>query len=157
MRSSPKSLFPFALAWLCLVVLPVHSDVRLPAIFGDNMVLQQGMKVPVWGTASPGERVSVGFGRGGPRTVADENGEWEVRVPTPPPGGPYRMIVRGDNRVVLETVLVGDSLNNDVAGAKAFGLPVIWFNPSRSPLIEGNHAPDAEIARLEDLLDLLRV
>ena len=37
------------------------AEVRVPAIFGDDMVLQRGLPVPVWGTASPGERVTVSF------------------------------------------------------------------------------------------------
>jgi len=35
------------------------SEVKLSALFSDHMVLQSGMQVPIWGTASPGERVTV--------------------------------------------------------------------------------------------------
>ena len=34
----------------------LRADVRLPAIFGDHMVLQQEVKIPVWGWADPGKR-----------------------------------------------------------------------------------------------------
>jgi putative hydrolase of the HAD superfamily len=54
-----------------------------------------------------------------------------------------------------ECVLVGDSLKNDVAGAKDFGLAVIWVNSSGLPAPETNHTPDAEVANLEELLELL--
>ena len=47
-------------ALFALTVAPaVLPDVELPGVFGDNMVFQQGMKVPVWGTAESGEKVSV--------------------------------------------------------------------------------------------------
>ena len=36
-----------------------RSDVNLPAVFGDHMVLQRDMKIPVWGMADPGEKVTV--------------------------------------------------------------------------------------------------
>jgi sialate O-acetylesterase len=39
-----------------------RADVKLPAIFGDNMVLQADKKLPVWGWASPGEDVTVSLG-----------------------------------------------------------------------------------------------
>src|SRR6201999_2005251 len=39
-----------------------RADVKLPAIFAEHMVLQQGMPVPVWGTADAGEEVTVSFG-----------------------------------------------------------------------------------------------
>ena len=42
--------------------IAARADVRLPAIFSDNMVLQQGAKVPVWGWAEEGEVVTVRFG-----------------------------------------------------------------------------------------------
>ena len=35
------------------------AAVRLPHVFGHNMVLQQGRHVPVWGKASTGESVTV--------------------------------------------------------------------------------------------------
>src|SRR5262245_49265936 len=39
-----------------------RADVRLPAIIGDNMVLQADRAVPIWGWADPGEEVTVTLG-----------------------------------------------------------------------------------------------
>lgn len=48
---------------LPLLLLPpvaqARAAVRLPSIFSDNMVLQRGVRAPVWGTAAPGEQVTV--------------------------------------------------------------------------------------------------
>jgi hypothetical protein len=41
------------------VAVPAFADVRLPAIVGDNMMLQQRMGASVWGWADPGETVTV--------------------------------------------------------------------------------------------------
>ena len=39
------------LSLLTLAAWPALADVKLPAVIGDHMVLQQGMPVPIWGTA----------------------------------------------------------------------------------------------------------
>ena len=44
------------------VYSPVRADVKLPSVFGSNMVLQRDMPVPIWGWAEPGEEVTVRFG-----------------------------------------------------------------------------------------------
>jgi len=55
-----------ALAWLPAV--SARADVRLPALIGDNMVIQRDEPVHVWGWASPGERIAVELaGRRGSR------------------------------------------------------------------------------------------
>ncbi len=48
-------------------------------------------------------------------------------------------------------VMVGDSLPNDVAGARAAGLRAVWFNPSKARHPDGGGTPDAEIRKLADL------
>ena len=50
----------------------------MPEWFGDRMVLQQGMPVPIWGTAEPRTEVAVDFA--GQRAVgrADAGGGWRV-------------------------------------------------------------------------------
>jgi hypothetical protein len=51
------------LTLLCLFSAGVGSaEVRLPSIISDNMVIQQGMKVRIWGKANAGEHVTVTFG-----------------------------------------------------------------------------------------------
>ena len=53
----------FLLLALSLVAsAPAKADVKLPAVIGDHMVLQQGMPVPIWGWAEPGEQVTVTLG-----------------------------------------------------------------------------------------------
>ena len=46
-------------------------------IFTDHMVLQRGMPVPVWGTGSDGEKVTVSFA-GQTRTATVKGGKWRV-------------------------------------------------------------------------------
>lgn len=48
--------------------------------FADNMVLQRGRPVPVWGKASPGAKVSVSFAGQEKTAVADDSGAWRVEL-----------------------------------------------------------------------------
>lgn len=95
---------------LSLFILPltVRAEVRLPAIIGDNMVLQQGMKVRIWGSANAGENVAVTFAGKTLNTVADGNGRWQILLGPLESGGPSELIVKGDNVLTIKNVLVGE-------------------------------------------------
>ena len=54
-----------------------HAEVKLPSIFNNHMVLQQGMPVPVWGWAEANEKVTVRFGDQSLSTQADAAGKWK--------------------------------------------------------------------------------
>ncbi len=86
------------------------AEVKLPAVMGDHMVLQQQMEVPIWGWAAPGEQVKVkaGWQQAEVATSADENGKWMVKVHTPPAGGPFEMIISGQNSITLKNILAGE-------------------------------------------------
>jgi sialate O-acetylesterase len=61
-------------------VFDAHAELRLASPVKDNMVLQQRIPLPVWGTASPGEKVTVVFGRQKVSATADSNGQWRVTL-----------------------------------------------------------------------------
>src|SRR5690349_7028745 len=85
-----------------------RAEVRLPAIIGDNMVLQQGVKVRIWGNAKPGERVIVTLKDKSASAVADAQGRWQVWLEPLKAGGPLELTVKGDNVVNVKNVLVGE-------------------------------------------------
>jgi sialate O-acetylesterase len=72
------------------------------------MVLQRGRQVPIWGTAAPGERVTVLLGTQRLSAVADDEGKWSVTLPAMKAGGPYTLVIAGRNTIALRDVLVGD-------------------------------------------------
>lgn len=79
--------------------------VTLPRLFRSGMVLQRQRPLPVWGTASAGETVTVTF-RGKTYTAtADGDGKWMLTLPKQKPGGPFIMQI-GDQ--TLTDVMVGD-------------------------------------------------
>jgi len=54
----------------------LRADVNPAAIFGDHMVLQQGVSVPVWGWADPGERVTVSIAGQTQSATAGADRKW---------------------------------------------------------------------------------
>jgi sialate O-acetylesterase len=99
-------LIALALAWA--PAAPARADVRPHGLFTDDCVLQRGMKVPIWGTADPGERVIVQFQGQEASTTAGKNGEWKVVLDKLKEGGPFELTIRGNNAVELKNVLVGE-------------------------------------------------
>ncbi|MGQ8336207.1 sialate O-acetylesterase [Sunxiuqinia sp. A32] len=103
----------FVLLGGILLLLFASNDgvaaVKLPAIISDNMVLQGGMKSPVWGWASAGETVEIEFNGKQYKTVADAKGNWSLKLKSLKSGGPYEMKVKGqDNTIIIKNILVGE-------------------------------------------------
>lgn len=68
---------------LILCVFPLTSawaEVHVASAFGDHMVLQREMKLPVWGTAEPGETVTVEFAGQKKQTTAAGDGQWRLEL-----------------------------------------------------------------------------
>ena len=86
----------------------VQAEVRLPAVISSHMVLQQGMPVPIWGSAAPGEKVIVTFRTQRKETVADAAGHWKIKLDSLSAGGPDSLVVAGKNTITLDDVLVGE-------------------------------------------------
>ncbi len=87
----------------------IRADVRMPGIFGDHMVLQRDIKIPVWGWADAGEDVTVTFGDKNAKTKADADGKWRVDLDkSAGKSEPQVLTVKGKNTIKFEDVLVGD-------------------------------------------------
>jgi sialate O-acetylesterase len=89
--------------------VPAVADVSLNNMFGDHMVLQQGIRNRVWGKADPGEAVTVSLGGQTQTTTAGPDGSWEVFLdPITEYGGPHVLSVKGKNTVAFDDVLIGE-------------------------------------------------
>src|SRR6185503_9817106 len=84
-------------------VFLARADVKLHSLFSDHMVLQQGVRAPVWGRADEGEQVTVTF-RGRKVSATALNGKWMVKLPGLKAGAPDTLIVEGKNRIELKNV-----------------------------------------------------
>ncbi|MXV14517.1 sialate O-acetylesterase [Hufsiella ginkgonis] len=91
------------------IPVSVAAKIRLPALVGNNMVLQRELPAPVWGWAEPGDTVSISFRGRAYKTIAAANGKWVTRLQTSKAGGPFEMVIRTrQEEVVINNVLVGD-------------------------------------------------
>ncbi len=83
------------------------ADVVPASLFRDHAVLQQGMPIPVWGTAAEGEKVSITLGETSVSTVA-QGGKWSVKLDPLPAGGPHTLTIKGRNEITLSDILIGE-------------------------------------------------
>ncbi|MDR3366749.1 MAG: 9-O-acetylesterase [Prevotellaceae bacterium] len=96
---------------LCLFSAYTEVKAALPALFSDNMVLQQQSDVPVWGTAKPNASVSVlpSWAEKPSTTLADAAGSWKVTIATPAAGGPHTLaIAAAGDTLTLRNVMLGE-------------------------------------------------
>jgi sialate O-acetylesterase len=70
------------------------ADVKLPAQFSDHMVLQRDKPVPVWGWASPAEKISVTFNKQTRTVVAEADGKWMIHLDKLSAGGPLPYLLK---------------------------------------------------------------
>ena len=90
--------------------LVAAAAVKLPAVIGDNMVLQRGQPVPIWGWADKGEEVTVTVAGQTLTTKAGDDGRWKVVLAKLDVGQPLEMTVKGSsgNTITLKNILVGE-------------------------------------------------
>jgi len=104
---SPNKVIPAIV--MTLVACRAWADVKMPAIFSDNMVLQKGVPIGVRGWAAPGEKLTVEFSGQRKAATAGPSGKWTARLdPLPQSSEPAEMRVKGKNAITIRNVLVGD-------------------------------------------------
>ena len=96
--------------FLCAIAANVFAQrITAASIFGDNMVLQQGINVPVWGTAKPNQSLVVSFSGNSIATQSDENGKWLIKLPKMKAGGPLKMTISSaEDSLIFKYVLIGE-------------------------------------------------
>lgn len=124
----------------CLAALTdsARANVERHPLFGDNMVLQQGVAAPVWGKAEPGERVTVTLGDQTATAVSDEKGKWLVKLgPLKADGTPREMTIAGKNTITLTNVVVGEVWLG--SGQSNMALAVKEADNSEKEIAAANH------------------
>jgi len=106
-----KNVFQFAVVFFGFLL--VHAQLRaqliLPTLFSDNMVVQRGKPVRVWGWATTGSRVFVRFNGQSRATRVGKDGRWEIVFNPMQHGGPFEMTVNaGKETKILHNILIGD-------------------------------------------------
>lgn len=92
---------------LCLSLL-ANANISLPKIFANDMVLQRDKSIPIWGWADANEKIEIKFNKQIKSTKADKNGKWTIQLEAEKAGGPYELLIKGKNKIVIKNVLVGE-------------------------------------------------
>jgi sialate O-acetylesterase len=93
---------------IVLTVNYSYSNITLPKIFGDNMVLQRDKLIPVWGWAEPAEKITIRFNKQTKTVVAGKDGKWKLNLNAEKAGGPYNLVASGNNTIQFKNVMVGE-------------------------------------------------
>lgn len=100
-----KTLLPLLAA---LLAATAQAEVRLSNVFSEHMVLQRDRPLNLWGSATPGQTLTVELADRKASTRVGADGRWRVRLAPLPAGGPHSLRVQGDQTVELRDVLIGD-------------------------------------------------
>ena len=88
------------------------NELKLAGVFSDHMVLQRERAVPVWGSADPGEKVTVEFAGQKQSTAAGADGKWIVKLDAMKASDESRELTVqseiADRQAKISDVLVGD-------------------------------------------------
>lgn len=103
-----------------------YSQVKLPKLIGDGMVLQRDANVRIWGWASDSEKITIHFIDSTYHTTTKKNGEWEVMLSNLKTGGPYVMQIDASNSITINDVVVGDVWV--CSGQSNMGLALGWLS-----------------------------
>jgi len=138
-----------------------QAQPQLAPVFTDHAVVQRDRPLTIWGSAAPGEQVSVVFAGTTRSARADRSGQWRVELPAQPAGGPHRLVATGTNGQAdsADDILVGDvwlcsgqsnmewpvsqSLNGDSEAAAASDLNVRVLTVPQRTALEPQRTLDA--------------
>ncbi len=96
---------------MSLLLAPsAFAELKIADIFTDHSVLQQGMNVPVWGTADAGDSVTLTFNDQSLTAKANKNGKWKISLaPLQASFDPASLVVKsGTEQITLTDILVGE-------------------------------------------------
>jgi len=91
-----------------IIAYTVFANVKLPGLFSNNMVFQRDMPIKVWGWADPKEIVTISFNQQTKTVLTGKDGKWLLELNPEKAGGPYNLIVKAKNTIVISHVLIGE-------------------------------------------------
>ena len=99
----------FFLTFNLLLTPVLRAELKLPAIIGDHMVLQQKQDDPIWGWDTPGTKITVSFAGKTYETTAGDDGKWTVKLPPQEANdAPQTLTITGSSKREIQDVLIGE-------------------------------------------------
>ncbi len=107
--SNPGANGPAAPA-LTSIPRVISDDFTLSPLFTNGAVLQRDRPIPVWGSAAPGENITVELAGHTAQTVAGSDGRWTANLAALGAGGPYVLNAKtaGGQTLTRNDILLGD-------------------------------------------------
>ena len=93
---------------LFLISVVGHSQIKLPQIINNGMVLQRDTNLKLWGWADANQEITLNFNGEIFSTTSNSNSEWEILLPSQKYGGPYEMIFTAEDSITLTDIYFGD-------------------------------------------------
>ncbi len=122
-----------ALTITSLATATLQAEVSLPKVFTDHMVLQREQANPIWGSANPGEKLTLSLAGNVLSVEANQDGSWRTKLPPLPAGGPHTLTIAGSSKIEIKDVLVGE----------------VWFCSGQSNMewpVSNTNSAEVEIA-----------
>ncbi len=132
---------------------------KLAAIFSDGMILQRDKEIYVFGESDTSEEITIEIDDINVSSVV-QPGRWSIRLPAHAAGGPYEMIVRGQNTITIKDILYGEvwldngqsniefELQNSLGGMeeieKADYPDIRYFKSIKAPIIDDDFLKEEE-------------
>ncbi|MEM9932710.1 MAG: sialate O-acetylesterase [Bacteroidota bacterium] len=110
MKSILKILYLFIAVTLFSPIL-LLSQLSVPPIFSDHMVLQQESMVSIWGMATPESKVILkgNWPKAKLTIKSDDKGKWRANIPSPAAGGPYQLTIKNEeSELLFQDILFGE-------------------------------------------------
>jgi sialate O-acetylesterase len=131
---------------MLFLALNAAAEVTLPVLLSDGAVLQRDMPIHFWGTAAPGENVTITLRGHSSNTVADDLGRWHLYLPPMAAGGPFEATVQGANAIVLHDVMIGEVWI--ASGQSNMEFPMRQLKEAEREIAAANHA-DIRLLKVE--------
>ena len=132
-------ILSFACWFFAVFAYEARADIKLPAIFGDNMILQQQSQVAVWGWSKANATVSVAcsWDKKTYNAKSDANGAWRVKIATPAASfTPYTLTISDGKAVTVGNILIGEVWL--CSGQSNMEMPMKGFR--NEPIADGGEA-----------------
>lgn len=98
------------LLFVLMLSVRLCAQVRLPAIIGDHMVLQQNSTAKIWGWCDVEEKIKLkaDWDTTTYTATGTPDANWSIDIKTPAAGGPYKISISGKNSIVVDDVVIGE-------------------------------------------------
>lgn len=107
-----KSFRQIIIVLLCIFgSIQMHAEIKLPALFTDNMMLQQQIEAPIWGWATKNKTLSIKTSWDSKTYDVKVNGKgtWHTKIKTPVAGGTYSITIsQGSEIITIKNILIGE-------------------------------------------------